>query len=240
MQELNITLIGDSIAKGIIINDTKLTKVQNSACSLIEQFLNCKIKNLSVFGQTLKRVAEKKIIETYITNLDSTMRNIVVFSIGGNDSDYDWQEVAKDPTLNHDPKTKSDEFITLLKQMINKLKKKGVDVWITGLPPVNSEKYFKNVISKVADGNAILKFYGGDITNIQRHQELYNFLLYKTAISTDCKFLDVRSHFLKKRDFLNSYCKDGAHPNEQGHKEIATEIINQLIYYGVKPQPKIN
>ncbi|MDD4408615.1 MAG: hypothetical protein PHC47_02085, partial [Clostridia bacterium] len=88
------------------------------------------------------------------------------------------------------------------------------------------------------DGKEILKFYGGDVSNIQRHQELYNFLLYRTAVNTDCKFLDVRSHFLKKRDFLNSYCKDGVHPNEQGHKEIASEIIKQLIDYGVKPQPK--
>ncbi|MDD2227172.1 MAG: SGNH/GDSL hydrolase family protein [Clostridia bacterium] len=238
MQELYITLIGDSIAKGIITKGSRLAKLQDSACSLIEKFLNCKIKNLSVFGQTLKRVAEKKIIETYINNLDLTKRNIVVFSIGGNDSDYNWQEVAENPTLNHYPKTKSDEFITLLKQMINKLKKKDVEVWITGLPPVNSERYFKNVISQVADGKEILKFYGGDVSNIQRHQELYNFLLYRTAVNTDCKFLDVRSHFLKKRDFLNSYCKDGVHPNEQGHKEIASEIIKQLIDYGVKPQPK--
>lgn len=238
MQNLNITLIGDSIAKGITTENFKLSKLEKCASALIENYLNVKINNLSVYGQTIKRVQEKNLIENYIENLNPALRNIVVFSIGGNDSDYNWKEVAENPLIYHSPKTKEDEFVDVLNIMIKKLKQHNVDVWLTGLPPIHSERYFKNVICKIADGDKILKFYNGDITNIQRHQELYNFLNYKTAVKNDCKFLDIRSCFLLKRDFLDSFCIDGVHPNEQGHLEIATEIIKQLNEYGIKPAGK--
>lgn len=235
MQNLNITIIGDSIAKGITTENFRLSKLEKCASTLIENYLCLKINNLSVYGQTIKRVQEKRLIENYIENINPSERNIVVFSIGGNDSDYNWKEVAKNPLVYHSSKTKETEFVDLLNMMIKKLKEHNVEVWLTGLPPIHSERYFKNVICKVADGEKILKFFNGDITNIQRHQELYNFLNYKVAVKNDCKFLDVRSYFLAKRDFLSSFCKDGVHPNEQGHMEIANEIIKQLNEYGVKP-----
>jgi lysophospholipase L1-like esterase len=235
MQNLNITLIGDSIAKGITTVNSKLGKVENCASKLIENYLGTKINNLSVYGQTIKRVQEKQIIENYIENLNPNDRNVVVFSIGGNDSDYNWNEVAECPLIYHESKTNEKDFVDILTKMINKLKNRGVDVWLTGLPLIHSERYFKNMISRVADSDVVLKFFRDDITNIQRHQELYNFLLYKTAIKNDCKFLDIRSIFLRKRDFLSDYCQDGVHPNEQGHQEIAKEIIRQLDEYGVKP-----
>jgi len=235
MQNLNITLIGDSIAKGITTVNSKLGKVENCASKLIENYLGTKINNLSVYGQTIKRVQEKQIIENYIENLNPNDRNVVVFSIGGNDSDYNWNEIALSPLVYHDPKTTENEFVDILTKMIKELKKHGVEVWLTGLPPIHSERYFNNVISKVAEKTEISKFFNGDITNIQRHQEIYNFLNYKIAVENDCKFLDIRSIFLRKRDFLSDFCLDGVHPNEQGHQEIAKDIIRQLDEYGVKP-----
>lgn len=235
MQKLNITLIGDSIAKGITTENLRLSKLEKCACSLVEDYLGLKINNLSVYGQTIKRVQEKKMIENYINNINPTLRNILVFSIGGNDSDFNWKEVSENPLIYHSPKTKEDEFVKILDLMIKNLKRHNIEVWLTGLPPIHSERYFKNVICKIGKMENILKFYNGDITNIQRHQELYNFLNYKTAVKNDCKFLDIRSYFLSKRDFLDSFCEDGVHPNEEGHLEIANEIIRQLDEYGVKP-----
>ncbi|MDD2445386.1 MAG: SGNH/GDSL hydrolase family protein [Clostridia bacterium] len=235
MQELNVTLIGDSIAKGIATKNFRLEKIKDCASILLEKFLGCKFNNISVYGQTIKRIKEKKLIKDYLSNIDKSKRNIVVFSIGGNDSDFDWKAVAENPLIKHEPKTSEDEFVNLLDILIKELKENDVEVYLTGLPPINSERYFKNVICKVADENQVLKFFNGDITNIQRHQELYNFLVYKIAIKNNCRFLDVRSYFLAKRDCHNSFCIDGVHPNELGHYEIANEIKKQLLSYGVKP-----
>ena len=226
--EMTITLIGDSIAKGIATEGMKLTRVDTCASFLVGEYLGVEIRNLSVYGQTIRRVKEKKLIEDYIKNLDKTKNNKLVFSIGGNDADFDWQEVAKRPEGKHLSKTPENEFISIIESMIDVLKKNGVDVWITGLPPVNSERYFNNVICKITDGEKIMQFYGGDISNIQRHQELYNFLLYKLAVKTNCHFLDVRSLFLRDKEFLNKFCQDGVHPNKEGHRVLANEIIEQI------------
>ncbi len=234
MKKLNITLIGDSIAKGITTENMKLTRLENCASVLVGQYLNTEINNLSVYGQTIKRVDEKGIVDKYIANLDKSQNNKLVFSIGGNDADYDWVEVAKSPSENHEPKTPEAEFSYILCKLIKKLQDNGVEVWLTGLPPVLSKLYFKNVICKIADGDKILEFYGGDITNIQRHQELYNLNLMKIANKMNCGFFDIRSIFLRERNIEKLYSLDGAHPNREGHRAIANEIIRQIIDYKKK------
>ena len=234
MKKLNITLIGDSIAKGITTENMKLTRLENCAYVWVGQYLNTEINNLSVYGQTIKRVDEKGIVDKYIANLDKSQNNKLVFSIGGNDADYDWVDVAKSPSENHEPKTPEAEFSYILCKLIKKLQDNGVEVWLTGLPPVLSKLYFKNVICKISDGDKILEFYGGYITNIQRHQELYNLNLMKIANKMNCGFFDIRSVFLRERNIEKLYSLDGAHPNREGHRSIENEIIRQIIDYKKK------
>ena len=228
MKNYNITLIGDSIAKGIATENMRLTRLDTCASILVGEYLGANINNLSVYGQTIGRVEEKKLVEKYIENLDKSKNNKVVFSIGGNDADFDWVEVGKNPSFNHQPKTSHKIFETTLRKMIRMLKNEGVDVWITGLPPVDSYRYFDRVICKIANGENVLDFLDEDISNIQRHQEFYNFLLYKIAVTENCGFLDIRSIFLKDKNFLEKFCSDGVHPNKEGHKMIADEIIKQI------------
>lgn len=226
--DIKITVFGDSIFKGIVTDSGKLQKLENSVVNNVAKHFNLDIKNVSVYGQTLGRIYQKGLILDYTNSLDTSKKNITVLSVGGNDSDYDWQEIEKSPTLPHKPKTTLDEFKNILTLVINQIKCAGAKVFVTTIPPVDSKRYFENVICKIADRNKILEFFNGDVNTIYRHQELFNDAIMQVAKKTCTGVIDIRTPFLSRLDFLSLMCNDGIHPNQNGHNLMTTAIIKQI------------
>lgn len=233
LKKFNIALIGDSISKGLYLDGLKPKALSTSAITIVESSLNVTINNISSFGQTLSRAYEKGILDDYYASLKGK-NNICVFWIGGNDADYNWKEVAAAPTESHDPKTPLPKFESILDDITKKLCKKAKVIFIT-LPPIDSKRYFKNVISKLTDGDAVLKFFNGDITNINRHQECYNTIILKVAQAHSCPVIDIRTELLLDRSYLNLLADDGIHLSEDGQKKVAELVVSKI-----KPNININ
>ncbi len=232
MKALNnttITVFGDSISKGLFLNGTKIDKLGTSAVDILQNNFMLEIDNKSVFGQTLKRVYEKGMIDQYLEKINYDNNNIVVLALGGNDSDYNWDEVQKEPDAFHTSKTGLLEFSCILEESINKLKMHNVEVVIASVFPIDSKRYFENVLSAKYDGQKILQFLHNDLSNIARHQELFNVSCLKEAVKNDCPFLDYRSVFLNLSNMLDYICDDGIHPNEKGQTVIAEFIMQKIL-----------
>lgn len=228
IRNYNVTIFGDSIPKGVSINEGKVIKVEKNAVNLLEEHYDININNKSFFGQTLKRVYDKNMIDSYLSSINNSMKNVLVISLGGNDSDYDWPNVAKDPFGNHTSKTPIEEFKRILREIIVKVKKNDVKVILTNLFPVDSYRYFENIIARNNDREAILKFLNNDISNISRHQECFNDTITDLGKELNVRVLDVRTNFLLNTRFLETLSFDGIHPNALGQIEIANELIKQI------------
>lgn len=228
IQNYKITVIGDSITKGVIIKDGKIIKLETNAIEEIEKYYHINITNKSIFGQTIKRIYEKGVIDDYLASINPNENNLLVISMGGNDSDYDWPSVEKDPTSSHTSKTKIKEFILLLDEITQKLLSNNIKVVFTTLFPIDSNRYFNNIITKTNDARKILMFLNNDITNLNRHQEGFNKAIIDNANKYGCLVLDIRTNFLLDIDFLDYLSIDGIHPNELGQKKIAKAIISEI------------
>ena len=234
IKDYELTVFGDSIAKGVITSaDGKPSRTEASAINILQNRFNKDIDNRSAFGQTLKKIYDKKYIDDYISNLDTSKNNCVFFAIGGNDSDFNWKEVAQSPTQNHQPNTQIKEFRKYLNELVNKLKKAKVKVFLITLVPMDPERFFNNFISKQTDKDLILKFLKNDISNIYKYQERFSSEIIHCAISNNCELIDLRSELLCRRTYLKLLCKDGIHPNKQGQKAIAQVFIK---YFNTKHQ----
>ena len=224
----NIIVLGDSISKGVFLEDRNIKKIDNSAIEIVNKEYGIEIKNRSVFGQTLKRVYDKGLVKNLVKDFENGKKNIVVIALGGNDADYDWKEVALSPLEKHQPKTPLAEFEKLLKTVITFLQQNGAEVIVNSIFPMDSKRYFDSVISKIADSNNVLKFLDNDLTNLSRHQEGFNNTVRSVVAETGCKFIDYRSPLLMQNDFLTYFCDDGIHPNQKGHEFIA-KIVEDFI-----------
>lgn len=223
-----VTIFGDSIPKGVISENGNLKKIEQNTPYILSQHFGFELNNLSLYGQTISHLEEKELVAKFLETTDNQKNNVVVFSLGGNDSDFDWKDVARSPEQNHTPKTPLDKFEKLLTKYVKLMQKNDIEVYLTTITPVDSKKYFDNVICKIADGKNILKYFDEDISIIQRHQECYNNAIIGIAQRCNAKLIDIRTPLLLDKNFLSKMCDDGVHPNQSGHKFMAQEIIKQI------------
>ena len=222
-----VTLFGDSIPKGLYLEGAKIRRIRRCAADTISAHFGLQLDNRSAFGMTLAKCVGKGYISEFIGN--AKRGDILAISLGGNDCDYDWPTVAADPFAPHRPHTTPEEFARILRTLASRLRANKVRAAFASLPPINAERYFKNVICARADGESVMKFFCGDLSNIERHQECYNAAVLKAALENGCDFIDFRSPLLLMRDYLDCLSDDGIHPSAEGHRRIAA-IVEQHLH----------
>lgn len=216
-------LCGDSISKGVIFDETKgkYTVLKDNYVSLLEKKIKGVIFNAARFGNTLTKGVSR------VTNeIIKNSPDIIVIEFGGNDCDFNWNEVAENPYKDHLPNTDFNVFENTLRDFIITLKSNNITPILLSLPPIDADKYLNwisqnNEIKK----NNILKFLGS-VNKIYWWQEKYNSAIVDTAIDTNTKFIDIRGAFLKYPDYRKFLCVDGIHPNSEGHKIIANKMLD--------------
>ena len=224
-----LVVFGDSCAKGIVTDSGRPLPAKPCAVDILgEKLLFDEVENISAFGQTIVKLSERKFVERYIEAIKPGDKVYSVIWIGGNDVDYDWRQVALSPDYPHSSKTGLCAYSEILHNLTAKLKKVSEKVFLVTLLPVNSQRYFDSVISKIADGNAVLKFLDGDVTNISRKQEMFNIEVVKTAYETEVGLIDLRTKLLMLNDCFDYYCADGIHLSQTGQRLAAT-IISEII-----------
>jgi acyl-CoA thioesterase-1 len=220
-----IVVAGDSISEGIIYDEKKekYTILSANYVNLLKSTINGYIKNISKFGDTLLKGAQK--LREYLSKNKS---DVVIIEFGGNDCDFYWEEISKNPNGNHKPKTDIDIFKEKLNELIKFLNFSHIISILMTLPPLNANNYFKWISKNNEEvGKNILEWLGS-IDKIYLWQEKYSFAIADVAKETNTKLIDIRNAFLNYSDFKQLICIDGIHPNAKGHEIIAKEVYKCL------------
>jgi len=224
----NIVLYGDSISKGVVYDEQRKKYIVLDECfpALLQNKLKGAIYNVAKFGNTIIKAIGKFPNEVLKKNPD-----VVIIEFGGNDCDFDWEQIAENPLGTHNPKTDFNAFQKLLKNLIETLDKNGITPVLLTLPPIDADRYFKWISRNSAVmGEKILKWLGS-VSKIYWWQERYNSAILSIANETKTRLIDIRSTFLKHPDFREFLCIDGIHPNRQGHRIIADKIYEYIKTY---------
>ncbi|MDR3587261.1 MAG: SGNH/GDSL hydrolase family protein, partial [Desulfosporosinus sp.] len=135
-----LTVSGDSISKGIIFDESKRKYMilEDNYINLLQSKFNGIIRNTARFGNTL--------IKGFTKLKDDVLNNkpdVVLLEYGGNDCDFNWDEVCNNPNAIHKPKTDFDTFGSKLKETLNFLKNNNIIAVVMTLPPLNAYRYLK-------------------------------------------------------------------------------------------------
>lgn len=217
-----ICVFGDSIMKGVVYDKSR-SKYIYSDNSFVKKFIaktGLPVDNYAKFGCTL--IKGQKIIEKYLSEL--SQYKFIALEFGGNDCDYLWPAISEDPCKEHQPNTPLKNFEAIYAQIIDKLVEKRHRPVLFSLPPLEPYRYF-SWISNGLNRDNILKWLG-DIEFIYRWQEKYNNVVEKLAMAKQIPLIDIRSAFLKVKNYETLLCEDGIHPNEAGHSLILDTILN--------------
>ena len=226
---IRITALGDSLTKGVVLTEqNRYSVIDSSFMDIIGKELDMSVDNYGKFGCTVtfgRNVSERHSSE--ISASDYTF-----LEYGGNDCDFNWMKIAECPDEEHTARTALDAFKEEFASLVGTIRKLGSVPVIISLPPILSDIYFSFFSRRMTEGQKenVIRWLGGDVGIIARWHETYNRALFMVASQTQAQIVDVTTPFDTYRGDLRSlYCKDGIHPNAEGHKLIANAIINKYL-----------
>ncbi len=221
----SILVMGDSVAKGVVFHPEKKRYIfsKDGFIRRLGALLKANVHDLSKFGTTSEH-GQKLLCE----KLGDLNPDLVLIEYGGNDCDYNWDEVAQNPAAEHLPNTAVSAFAENILRMVNSLKSLNKIPVLMNLPPLNAQSYFKWFTKNDAGraGN-ILKWLH-DISKIYWWQEKYSYTIEKIAHATGAHLINVRNAFLKQKHYESLICDDGIHPNEKGQSLIEKTFVDYI------------
>lgn len=216
-------VFGDSIMKGLIYNEEtkRLEPLQESCMNRLSQD-GIPIINHSLFGATItKGIATFKRFSQEIAPGD-----LVLIEFGGNDCNFNWKAISDEPHLLHEPKTTITRFSEEYATLIRSVKDRGATPILLNLPPLDAPSFFKQIIK--GSSASKIKNWLGDVHHIYRWQERYSLEVEALSRKWNCPMVDIRSALLDREPLQKLLCKDGMHPNKEGHKFIYEAIKKKL------------
>ncbi len=225
----SIAIWGDSLLQGVVLNEAngRYSILPDNAAATFSRRLGIAVANNSRFGSTAPK-GSKSLSRT----LESGAAfEAAVLEYGGNDCDFNWDEVAREPEAEHQPNTPLQDFIACYSGMIQSIKDRGITPVLVTLPPLDAERYFRWITRNGADARNILRWLG-DVHHIYRWHERYSNAVSTLARQFACPLVDVRDAFLSQRNYSDLMCADGIHPNEKGHalmESVFEEYARELI-----------
>lgn len=208
-----LIIVGDSIMKGVTFNGQKYQLCQEHNFDFLTK-RGVAVGNYSKMGATV--TTGLSILKRKLT--PDEKGTTVLFSFGGNDCDYDWAKVSADPDGAFLPNTPQDTYIDAYRDAIRTAQSSGARVALTSLLPIDAERYMEHI----SQGNSYdnILHWLGDVGHLYRWQEYYSNLSCTLARAFGCQLVDLRSEFLKVKNFRTLLGGDGIHPTQAGHDII--------------------
>lgn len=217
---MNVTIFGDSILKGIVLQNGRYTVHREWEKRFMEDH-DITLVNRSRFGCTIRKAMGliRRDCEKPHAAGDS-----VLLEFGGNDCDYDWSEIAGDPAREYDCKTPPETFRAEYRKAIRLIRESGRTPVLATLPPIHSERYLRFICRGGLSKENILTWLG-DVEAIYRWQEKYSDIVTKLSAEEGTKLIDLRGAFLRDgRAPEVLLCDDGIHPSLSGQGLIYREL----------------
>ncbi len=224
----HLSIYGDSILKGVVLNPETGRYTTQSDFDLdgLAARYGLELNNYSRFGCTVT-----KGLTSLKMHLEKNIPcDVALIELGGNDSNFKWEEVEADPDGEHFSATPLPEFKRIYNELIVSLKERGILPIICSLPPLCAERYLSWITRTGLSRERILRWLG-DTNAIYRYQERYSLAVEQTAWRLGCPYIDLREVFLSKLHILDYFCEDGIHPNDRGQGliiEAFTERLNKI------------
>ena len=220
---MNIYVFGDSILKGVRLENGTYSRDRSWEERLAEQF-GLNILNRSRFGCTVEK-ALPMIRRECASPAEGALAAV---EYGGNDCDYDWTAISENPEGQYECRTPPEQFERDFREILHLVKESGRIPVVFTLPPIHSERYLRFVCRNGNSPERILHWLG-DVEAISRWQERYSAMAAAAARETGARLLDLRAAFPRNPDRLRDYlCEDGIHPSRLGQELIYHAVADDL------------
>lgn len=219
---MKIICFGDSVTRGITFVHGRFKIVKENYPVLLQRFLGEKdeVINKGVFNDNsdlLIRRLDKDVLRL--------APDLVLIHIGGNDCNFQWDQVEKLPEEEHVPIVPLNRYLENMKKLVERIRGADSNPVILSLLPLDPTRYYRTLMTRYSHSiGHWISYCGG----IEHWHGMYNRALKNLMTKMEVPVLDIRNAFKKKGDFSELINEDGLHPSPEGYRAVA-----EIVYAGV-------
>lgn len=224
-----ILVAGDSISKGVSYDAVRGRHVllREGFCTQVAQFLKPAVENISRFGCKSGELVSS--LRAKLTQGEKP--SLVLLEVGGNDCDFDWDAVARDPLSPHQPNTPLPEYEKNLLEIVTTVQEAGSQPILCDLPPIDADRYFRFFTRGEPERASCILQFLGSVGRIYWWHERYNAVVERVAQTTKTPLILLRASMLEDEDYRVCVSDDGLHPNARGHERLAQTTLGYIKKY---------
>lgn len=233
---MKIICFGDSLTRGVTYVKGRMRILKdnypNQLARLAESFTEAEVVNKGVFNDNSELMIKRMDKDVLSENPD-----IVLISVGGNDCNFFWDQVAANPEGSHQSIVPLDRYLDNVRTLALSLQAEKVTPFLLTLPPLDPARYYKTIAEKFGSG---IGHWVSLVGGIEHWHGLYNRKLKQLAEEMNIGLIDVRSYLKKADDLSRLISDDGIHLTAAGYKQMSEAVFLKLksCYNGLLPAEK--
>ena len=220
---LKIVCFGDSLTRGISYVKGRLRIIKDnypSSLAKLTESLPFEIMNKGVFNDNSDLLVNRVEKDVIAENPD-----IVLIEVGGNDCNFHWDQVAKNPEGIHEPIVPLDRYLDNITTLVKQIQEKHVTPFLLTLPPLDPARYYQSIASRFGPSiGHFVSYVGG----IEHWHGMYNRKLKSLAEELKVPLIDVRSYLKESGDLKSLISDDGIHLTSEGYQHMSKAIYRDL------------
>ncbi|CAH0347227.1 GDSL-type esterase/lipase family protein [Bacillus sp. CECT 9360] len=221
---MKIICFGDSLTRGISFVKGRLRILKdnypNTLAKLAEPFSSVEILNKGVFNDN-----SDLLVDRIDKDIISEQPDIVLISVGGNDCNFKWDEVAEHPTGTHEPIVPLERYLQNVTSMVKEFQEKHITPFLITLPPLDPARYYSFIADKFGPS---IGHWVSSVGGIEHWHGMYNRKLKKLAKELNVALIDVRTYIKSSGDLEELISDDGIHLTSEGYRCMSQAIFKDL------------
>lgn len=219
---MKIVCFGDSLTRGVSVVNGRLRIVKkNYPYYLKEALLSNNESAVTVINKGVFNDSSESLLKRLEKDVMEENPDYVIIAIGGNDCNFNWNDVTENPEAEHQANVPIDRYLANIKTMIKRMKEAGITPIVMTLPPLDPVRYYQFLSNQ--HGTSISHWIcmtGG----IEYWHGLYNERLSKLADEWNIAKIDVRKALKQAGSQQEIISDDGIHLTPIGYKALGKEI----------------
>ncbi|MBS2967622.1 SGNH/GDSL hydrolase family protein [Metabacillus sp. KIGAM252] len=215
---MKIICFGDSLTRGITLDKGRLRITKKNYPNYLKEFLN---RNITVINKGVFNDNSDLLLKRLKKDVLEENPDFVIIGIGGNDCNFDWNEVAEHPDSEHQAIVPADRYIANVRTMTERMKEAGITPIVMTLPPLDPVRYYQFLFKQY--GSSIghwISLKGG----MEHWHGMYNDRLMNLADEMQVGKADVRTALRQAGSLQDLISDDGIHLTSAGYRVVGREI----------------
>jgi hypothetical protein len=145
---------------------------------------------------------------------------------------YNWQEIAANPSGVHQPKMDLVAYKALYINKIAQARAHGQEPVLVSLPIMDENRYFAFITRGMSmqERKNLLYWLGGKTERLRNIHELYNLALFRLAATQCVHIIDITSPMLATPNYNELLEQDGVTLSEAGESLVNAEMMKVQVH----------